>query len=118
MSMKTENPFGNAVAQSVATNAISDAEQQRAIAETQAAMVIAKKFPRDQIAAMDRILTACTRPTLAEGALYSYSKGGSEVSGPSIRLAEAIAQSWGNVHFGISEAEADKLLHDYKSEGI
>lgn len=105
MNTKTENPFGNAVAQSVATNAISDAEQQRAIAETQAAMVIAKKFPRDQIAAMDRILTACTRPTLAEGALYSYSKGGSEVSGPSIRLAEAIAQSWGNVQFGIRELD-------------
>jgi len=28
-------------------------------------------LPRDQIAAMDRILQACARPTLAEAALYS-----------------------------------------------
>ncbi len=60
---------------------------------------------RDPIDATDRILRACTRPTLAEGALYSYSRGGSEVTGPSIRLAEALAQSWGNIQFGIRELE-------------
>lgn len=86
-------------------NAAADAEQSRAVAETQAAMAIAKRFPRDPIAAMDRIMTACTRPTLAQGALYSYSRGGSEVTGPSIRLAEAMAQSWGNLQFGIRELE-------------
>lgn len=80
-----------------------EVESQRAIQEVQAAMVIAKKFPRDQIEAMDRILNACARPTLAEGALYSYSRGGSEITGPSIRLAEAIAQEWGNIQFGIRE---------------
>ena len=31
MSMKTENPFGSAVAQSVVTNAISDAETLEAL---------------------------------------------------------------------------------------
>lgn len=103
--VKAENPFGTAVAHAGGANAIADTEQQRAIAEIQAAMVIAKKFPRDQVAAMDKILTACTRPSLAEGALYSYSKGGSEVTGPSIRLAEAIAQSWGNLQFGIRELD-------------
>lgn len=102
---KPENPFGSSVAQSTGANAMADAEQQRAIAEIQGAMVIAKKFPRDQVQAMDKILTACTRPTLAEGALYSYSKGGAEVSGPSIRLAEAIAQNWGNMQFGIRELD-------------
>src|SRR5699024_1372946 len=64
-----------------------------------------KRFPRDPVEAMDRILQACTRPTLAEGALYSYSRGGSEITGPSIRLAEAIAQAWGNTQFGIRELE-------------
>lgn len=85
--------------------ALVEAASQREIAEVQAAMAIAKRFPRDPIAAMDRILQACTRPTLAEGALYSYSRGGSEVSGPSIRLAEVAAQSWGNIQFGIRELE-------------
>lgn len=77
----------------------------REIAEIQAAMTIAKKFPRDQVAAMDRILQSCTRQTLAEGALYSYNRGGSEVTGPSIRLAEAMAQAWGNMQFGLRELE-------------
>lgn len=100
------NPFGSAsIATRASNNAMADAGQQREIAEVQAAMVIAKKFPRDPIAAMDRILQACTRPTLAEGALYSYSRGGSDVTGPSIRLAEVAAQCWGNVQFGIRELE-------------
>lgn len=77
----------------------------RAIAEVQASMAIAKRFPRDVIAAKDRIINACTRPRLAEGALYSYSRGGSDVSGPSIRLAECMAQQWGNLAFGVRELE-------------
>jgi len=86
-------------------NAMADASQQREIAEVQAAMVIAKKFPRDPINAVDRILHACTRATLAESALYSYSRGGADITGPSIRLAEVAAQCWGNVQFGIRELE-------------
>lgn len=99
------NPFAAQLPARQTQNAIADANQQREIAEVQAAMVIAKKFPRDPIAAMEKILNACTRPTLAEGALYSYGRGGTEVTGPSIRLAEAIAQAWGNVQFGIRELE-------------
>jgi len=100
------NPFNNApVAARPSSNALTDAVQQRENAEAQAMMVIAKRFPRDPIAACDRIMQACTRPTLAEGALYSYSRGGSEITGPSIRLAEVAAQSWGNVQFGIRELE-------------
>jgi len=99
------NIFPAAIAPRGTNNAQADAGQQREIAEVQAAMVIAKRFPRDPVAAMDRILNACTRPTLAEGALYSYSRGGSDITGPSIRLAEAMAQAWGNISFGVRELE-------------
>jgi len=85
--------------------AMVEVEQQRAMAEVQAAIVLAKRYPRDQIAAMDRILVACQRPGLAEQALYSYARGGTEITGPSIRLAEAIAQQWGNIQYGIRELE-------------
>lgn len=98
------NPFGT-VAPSHQTGGLVEVESQRAIAEVQAAMVIARKFPRDPIAVMDRILAACTRPSLAESALYSYSRGGSEITGPSIRLAEVLAQTWGNMQFGIRELD-------------
>lgn len=96
------NPFG-AVASQAPANALVAAEQQRAEAEIQAAMVIAKRFPRDVVRATDRILRACTRPALAEGALYAYPRGSELVTGPSIRLAESLAQGWGNVTFGVRE---------------
>lgn len=99
------NPFGSAAVAQRQVNAVAETDQQRAIAETQAAMIIAKRFPRNEIEAMDRILRACTRPTLAEQALYSYGRGGTDITGPSIRLAEALAQSWGNMQFGIRELE-------------
>jgi len=84
---------------------LAESDQQREIAEIQAALVIAKKFQRNEMESMDRILRACTRPSLAEGALYSYARGGSAITGPSIRLAEVAAQCWGNIQFGIRELE-------------
>jgi hypothetical protein len=85
--------------------ALVEVEQQRAISEVQGAIILAKKFPRNQIDCMDRINIACQRPGLAEQSLYSYSRGGTEITGPSIRLAEAIAQNWSNLQFGIKELE-------------
>lgn len=100
------NPFQSY--QSREQNALTETSAAREISEIQAAMVIAKRFPRDPVVCMDRILQACTRPTLAEGALYSYSRGGSDITGPSIRLAEAMAQLWGNIHFGLRELSQSK----------
>ena len=100
---RQENPFGSREVTARTAGALVEVEQQRAIAETQAAMIIAKRFPRNEAEAMDKILQACTRPTLAEAALYSYSRGGTEVTGPSIRLAEAIGQNWKNLQFGVRE---------------
>ena len=99
----TINPFASTAPARATQNAIARSDEARAIAEVQAAMMIARANPRDQIAAMDRILNACARPSLAEAAVYTYAKGGSNVSGPSIRLAEAIAQQWGNISFGLRE---------------
>jgi len=82
-----------------------ETQKSRAIAEVQAAMVVAKQFPRNQKDAIDRILNSCTRKGLAEVAVYEYSKGGSKIEGPSIRLAECIAQNWGNLQYGIREIE-------------
>lgn len=73
--------------------------------EVQAAMVIAKKFPRDEMESYNRIIKSCKRKTLAEQSMYEYPRGKEKVSGPSIRLAEAIAQNWGNIDFGIVELE-------------
>lgn len=76
--------------------------------EVQAAMIVAKRFPRDEDLAASRILKACKRPGLAEAACYEYSKGGTKITGPSIRLAEVMAQNWGNIDFGFVELERSR----------
>lgn len=107
--MSSNNPFAieQANQRQPASGAIAKATSAKAVAEVQAALLVAKNFPRDQRAAMDRILLACARPGLAERAIYQYSRGGSDVTGPSIRLAEAIAQSWGNVTYGVEEVDSE-----------
>ena len=73
--------------------------------EVQAMVIMARQFPRDRRLAVDRILEDCTRPTLAEAATYEYPRGGTTVTGPSIRLAECVAQNWGNMDYGFVELE-------------
>lgn len=76
----------------------------RAAQEIQGMIVMAKKFPRNSVAAEKRILDACKRRGLAEVSQYSFNKGGL-VEGPSIRLAEVLAQNWGNLDYGTIELD-------------
>lgn len=85
--------------------ALAVANTQRAVAEVQAAMIIARSNPRNEITAIERIKKTFSRERLAQVSTYIYSKGKTEISGPSIRAAEAIAQAWGNVQFGFKEIE-------------
>jgi hypothetical protein len=73
--------------------------------EVQGQIIMVKKFPRDYVVSCNRIMQACQRKGLAEKAMYEYPRGGQKVIGPSIRLAEALAQSWGNMSFGVVELE-------------
>lgn len=76
----------------------STATRDREIVRSQIAM--AKSFPRDEHRAEQGILRACERFSFAERALYRYSRGGQTVEGASIRLAEALANRWGNIDCG------------------
>ena len=87
-------------------------EASRAIAEAQGKLVIAKRFPRDEVAAYAKAMEACQRPTMAEKAFYSFPRGGQTVEGPTIRFAEELARCWGNIDYGIKELSQD----DGKSE--
>jgi len=84
-------------------SALASVEQSRAVAEVQAALVIAASRPRDELSARDSINKACQRINLAKGAVYTYNRGGTDVTGPTIRLAEALARSWGNLTYGFRE---------------
>lgn len=87
-------------------------EASRAIAEAQGKLVIAKRFPRDEVAAYAKAIEACQRPTMAEKAFYSFPRAGQTVEGPTIRFAEELARCWGNIDYGIKELSQD----DGKSE--
>lgn len=100
LAQKNELGFKTEVKEETSLMAV---QESRAVAEVQAAYVIAKKFPRNEMVAYSKIMDACKRPFLAEQSMYAYPKGNQTVTGPSIRLAEVLAQSWGNIEFGIRE---------------
>jgi hypothetical protein len=106
------SPFGQSVAAPQDRSANVEIAAQREIAEVQAHLIMAHRMPHAQMRAMDRIIQACTRPTLAQSALYTYSRGGTEITGPSIRLAEVLAQNWGNLKFGWREVERKPAERD------
>lgn len=82
-------------------------EQSRAVAEVQAAVVIAMKYPRDTSKAHAKAMESCLIDSLAERAFFSYPKGGQTVTGASIHLATELARCWGNIDYGIKELSRD-----------
>jgi hypothetical protein len=88
--------------------AMVEAEKSRAVQEVQAALVMAKRFPRDTERAFTRIMQDCKRLSLAKIALYRFPRAGQSIEGPSIRLAESMARSYGNLSFGVKELERRK----------
>ncbi|MDO4558810.1 MAG: hypothetical protein Q4C47_07585, partial [Planctomycetia bacterium] len=105
--MVVSNPFGGAVTTGE-SRATAIAERQVSSRETalvQSKIFLAKQFPRNPVQATERILTSCQRIGLASVSTYAYAKGGSNISGPSIRLAEEIARQWGNMEVQWEEIE-------------
>lgn len=102
---RVANPYGDAGDVVPRGGALAATDQSRAIAEVQSALVVARSNPRDRFRAMDRILNECQLQRLAEKAIYSYARGGTDIEGPSIHLARALARNWGNMSFGIREME-------------
>lgn len=82
-------------------------EASRAIAEAQGKLVIAKRFPRNEVEAYAKAMQACQRPSMAAKAFYSFPRAGQTVSGPTIRFAEELARCWGNIDYGIKELSQD-----------
>lgn len=78
-------------------------ESQRAIAEAQGQLILAKRFPRDRVAAHQAIMEACQRPEFAKSAFFAYPRAGEKVEGVTIRFAEELARCWRNIEYGIKE---------------
>lgn len=82
-------------------------EQSRAVAEVQAAVVVAQQCPRSITRAEAQMRESCAQTGLAERAFYRYPRGGETVTGASVHLARELARVWGNVQYGIAELRRD-----------
>ncbi|MGH3680594.1 MAG: hypothetical protein ACRDT2_10155 [Natronosporangium sp.] len=82
-------------------------EQTRAVAEVQAAVVVAQQRPRSIHTATAELEVSCNQMTLAERAFYRYPRSGQTVTGPTIHLARELARVWGNITYGIHELRRD-----------
>jgi len=82
-------------------------EQSRAVAEVQAAVLVAMQYPRDVAAATLAMRDACQNPRLAGRAFFAFPRGGERVAGPSVYLARELAGMWGNVTYGVAEMLRD-----------
>ncbi len=76
--------------------------------EIQSAIVLARRFPRNEDQAFALLMKACSRTSFAEAAEYSFPRGGSTVSGPSVNLAREAARVWGNIRYGLTILRDDE----------
>ncbi len=75
--------------------------------EIQSAIVLARRFPRNEEQAFEKLMRACKRTSFAESAEYSYPRGQTTVAGPSVNVAREAARVWGNIRYGIDVTRDD-----------
>ena len=119
-----DNPFQRARSQHLSEGAV-EIGSAYAVAEAQGKLILAKRFPRDEGVAFDKLMDACSRPGLAGVAIYQYKRGGQAVQGPSIRLAEELMRCWGNCESGLrelsrkpGESEMEAFAWDYETNNL
>lgn len=87
----------------------TEVEKARAATQVQAAVYLARQFPRDEEVAQAKMLRACSRLELADQAFYKFPRGKETVEGLTIVAACEIAQIWGNLEYGLNELRRDDV---------
>lgn len=82
-------------------------EQSRAVAEVQAAVLVAQQCRRNLGEARTLMEQACRHLPFAERAFFRFPRGGEIISGATVHLARELAGAWGNVQYGIDELRRD-----------
>ena len=90
-------------------------EQARAVAEVQAAVIVAQQVPRDMDRAWAEMRQTCGRLATANRAFYSVPNRG---QGPSVHLARELARIWGNVQYGVVELRRDDAAGESEIEAF
>ena len=86
------------------TSQATAVEQARAIAEVQAAVVVAQQCPRDMQRAEAEMRDVCGRMSMAAMAFYTVPNRG---TGPTVHLMRELARIWGNVDYSVRELRRD-----------
>lgn len=86
--------------------------------EIQSAIIIARKFPRNEDACFQKLMRSCQRTAFAEDVAYRFPRGQKKdengrwvqniISGPSVYLAREGARIWGNIRFGLEIVADDE----------
>jgi hypothetical protein len=87
-----------------ATSQATVVEQSRAVAEVQAAVIVAQSHPRDIDRAMADMRDTCGRLPVASRAFYAVPNRG---QGLSVHLMRELARIWGNLDYGVRELRRD-----------
>jgi hypothetical protein len=91
----------------VHTGQATQIEQSRVIAEVEAAVLMAHRFPRDMPDVRRRLTEVCKDPYLANRAFYVQRRTGGEVTGLTVHLARAMAVGYRNMQANVVELERD-----------
>ncbi len=107
MSVVPQEPGTDLVPQHAEGGELSTSMQQAmARHEIEGAIVVARRFPRNEDAAYGRVMKSCQRWNFASIARYSYPRGGQQIEGPSVNLAREVARCWTNIRYGCD------IVHD------
>lgn len=88
------------------------AAAESAKAQIQCAYMMALQCPRSYFAAEQAVVKACENPLFAEKVEYKLPRGGTTISGPTIRLAELIRREWRNIF------TTERVMHDDERQMI
>lgn len=83
--------------------------------EIQSAMVIAKRFPRNEDQAFQTLMRSCKRSSFAEICEYRFPRGKTNVIGPTVYLAREAARIWGNIRYGFDIIRDDDDMRVVRS---
>lgn len=78
--------------------------------EIQAAVILARRFPRDEADAYDHVMASCQRPAFAAKptCVWDFPRGGKKLSGPGVALAREMARHWGHIQYAIRIVSQDE----------
>lgn len=86
--------------------------------EIQSAIVVARRFPRNEDQAFEKLLRSCRRTAFADAASYSFPRGMKQtddgkwvknyIEGPSVDIAREAARVWGNIRYGLEIVRDDE----------